>query len=141
MLHDVSLYAEPGQKIASWVPPAGKNHHYKPHQPLYDINAGTITYDGIDVRNIEKKTPCAGPWAWCSRTPISLPAPSPRTSATAGPDATDEQVVAAARLANADGFIRHLPRGHPITGDGGSLSQGERQLLPLPAAVRSPGES
>ena len=57
------------------------------------------------------------------------------------PDATDEQIVAAAKLANADGFIRHLPQGYdtPITGDGGSLSQGERQLLAIArAAVSDP---
>ena len=57
------------------------------------------------------------------------------------PDATDEQIVAAAKLANADGFIRHLPQGYEtqITGDGGSLSQGERQLLAIArAAVSDP---
>ncbi len=141
MLHDVSLYAEPGQKIAFvGSTGAGKTTITNLINRFYDINAGTITYDGIDVRNIEKNSLRRSLGMVLQDTHL-FTGTIAENIRYGRPDATDEQVVAAARLANADGFIRHLPQGYdtPITGDGGNLSQGERQLLAIArAAVSDP---
>ena len=107
---------------------------------FYDIDAGTITYDGIDVRNIEKNSLRRSLGMVLQDTHLFTGTVAENIR-YGRPDATDEQIVAAAKLANADGFIRHLPQGYEtqITGDGGSLSQGERQLLAIArAAVSDP---
>ena len=141
VLRNVSLYAKPGQKIAFvGSTGAGKTTVTNLINRFYDISAGTITYDGIDVRNMEKN-------ALRRSLGVVLQDTHLFTGTIADnirygrPDATDEQVIAAAKLANADTFIRHLPEGYNtrITGDGGSLSQGERQLLAIArAAVSDP---
>ena len=141
MLHDVSLYAKPGQKIAFvGSTGAGKTTVTNLINRFYDIDAGTITYDGIDVRNIEKNSLRRSLGMVLQDTHLFTGTVAENIR-YGRPDATDEQIVAAAKLANADGFIRHLPQGYdtPITGDGGSLSQGERQLLAIArAAVSDP---
>ena len=104
------------------------------------MQEGTITYDGIDVKDIAKDSLRRSLGMVLQDTHLF-------TGTVAGNirygklDATDEEVRAAAKLANADAFIRHLPQGYDtvITGDGGSLSQGERQLLAIArAAVSDP---
>ena len=141
VLHDVSLYAKPGQKIAFvGSTGAGKTTVTNLINRFYDIDAGTITYDGIDVRNIEKNSLRRSLGMVLQDTHLFTGTVAENIR-YGRPDATDEQIVAAAKLANADGFIRHLPQGYdtPITGDGGSLSQGERQLLAIArAAVSDP---
>ena len=139
VLHDVSLYAKPGQKIAFvGSTGAGKTTVTNLINRFYDIDAGTITYDGIDVRNIEKNSLRRSLGMVLQDTHLFTGTVAENIR-YGRPDATDEQIVA--KLANADGFIRHLPQGYdtPITGDGGSLSQGERQLLAIArAAVSDP---
>ena len=141
VLHDVSLYAKPGQKIAFvGSTGAGKTTVTNLINRFYDIDAGTITYDGIDVRSIEKNSLRRSLGMVLQDTHLFTGTVAENIR-YGRPDATDEQIVAAAKLANADGFIRHLPQGYdtPITGDGGSLSQGERQLLAIArAAVSDP---
>ena len=141
VLHDVSLYAEPGQKIAFvGSTGAGKTTITNLINRFYDIDAGTITYDGIDVRSIEKNSLRRSLGVVLQDTHL-FTGTIAENIRYGRPDATDEQVVAAAKLANADPFIRHLPEGYDtkITGDGGSLSQGERQLLAIArAAVSDP---
>ena len=141
VLHDVSLYAEPGQKIAFvGSTGAGKTTITNLINRFYDIDAGTITYDGIDVRSIEKNSLRRSLGVVLQDTHL-FTGTIAENIRYGRPDATDEQVVAAAKLANADAFIRHLPEGYDtkITGDGGSLSQGERQLLAIArAAVSDP---
>ena len=141
VLHDVSLYAEPGQKIAFvGSTGAGKTTITNLINRFYDIDAGMITYDGIDVRSIEKNSLRRSLGVVLQDTHL-FTGTIAENIRYGRPDATDEQVVAAAKLANADPFIRHLPQGYdtPITGDGGSLSQGERQLLAIArAAVSDP---
>ena len=141
VLNDVSLFAEPGQKIAFvGSTGAGKTTITNLINRFYDVQQGIITYDGIDVKDIAKDS-----------LRRSLGIVLQDTHLFTGPvadnirygklDATDEEIRAAAKLANADSFIRHLPQGYDtvITGDGGSLSQGERQLLNIArAAVSDP---
>ena len=141
VLHDVSLFAEPGQKIAFvGSTGAGKTTITNLINRFYDIQSGVITYDGIDVRNIRKDSLRRSLGIVLQDTHLftGTVADNIRYGKL---DATDEEVRAAARLANADTFIRHLPQGYDtvITGDGGSLSQGERQLLAIArAAVSDP---
>ena len=141
VLHDISLFAEPGQKIAFvGSTGAGKTTITNLINRFYDIQQGTITYDGIDVREIRKDSLRKSLGIVLQDTHLftGTIADNIRYGKL---DATDEQVRAAAKLANADTFIRHLPQGYDtvITGDGGSLSQGERQLLAIArAAVSDP---
>ena len=141
VLHDISLFAEPGQKIAFvGSTGAGKTTITNLINRFYDIQQGTITYDGIDVREIRKNSLRKSLGIVLQDTHLftGTIADNIRYGKL---DATDEQVRAAAKLANADTFIRHLPQGYDtvITGDGGSLSQGERQLLAIArAAVSDP---
>ena len=141
VLHDVSLYAKPGEKIAFvGSTGAGKTTVTNLINRFYDISAGTITYDGIDVRNMEKNSLRRSLGVVLQDTHLFTGTIADNIR-YGRPDATDEQVIAAAKLANADTFIRHLPEGYNtrITGDGGSLSQGERQLLAIArAAVSDP---
>ena len=141
VLRNVSLYAKPGQKIAFvGSTGAGKTTVTNLINRFYDISAGTITYDGIDVRNMEKNSLRRSLGVVLQDTHLFTGTIADNIR-YGRPDATDEQVIAAAKLANADTFIRHLPEGYNtrITGDGGSLSQGERQLLAIArAAVPDP---
>ena len=141
VLHDVSLFAKPGQKIAFvGSTGAGKTTITNLINRFYDVQEGTITYDGIDVRDIQKDSLRRSLGMVLQDTHLftGTIADNIRYGRL---DATDEEVRAAAKLANADSFIRHLPQGYDtvITGDGGSLSQGERQLLAIArAAVSDP---
>ena len=141
VLHDVSLYAQPGQKIAFvGSTGAGKTTITNLINRFYDIQNGKIRYDGINIGKIKKDD-----------LRHSLGIVLQDTHLFTGTvmenirygklDATEEEVHAAAKLANADGFIRRLPHGYDtmLTGDGANLSQGERQLLAIArAAVADP---
>ena len=133
ILRDISLFAKPGQKIAFvGSTGAGKTTITNLINRFYEIQSGDITYDGINVQEIEKS-------ALRRSLGIVLQDTHLFTGTIADNirygklDATDEEVVAAAKLANADGFIRHLPQGYEtrLGGDGGNLSQGQRQLLAI----------
>lgn len=141
VLNDVSLFAEPGQKIAFvGSTGAGKTTITNLINRFYDVQQGIITYDGIDVKDIAKDSLRRSLGIVLQDTHLftGTVADNIRYGKL---DATDEDIRAAAKLANADSFIRHLPQGYDtvITGDGGSLSQGERQLLNIArAAVSDP---
>lgn len=141
ILKDISLYAKPDQKIALvGATGAGKTTITNLLTRFYDIDSGTITVDGINIKNIKKD---------CLRRSIAIVLQD--THLFSGTimenirygnlDASDEQVMAAAKLACADSFIRRLPHGYNtvIEGDGANLSQGQRQLLNIArAAVADP---
>ena len=141
VLHDITLYAEPGQKIAFvGATGAGKTTITNLINRFYDIADGKIRYDGININKIKK--------ADLRRSlgvvlqDVNLFTGTVMENIRCGnPEATDEQCVAAAKLANADSFIRMLPEGYQtvLKGDGGGLSQGQRQLLSIArAAVSDP---
>ena len=137
VLHDISLYAKPGQKIAFvGSTGAGKTTITNLINRFYEIQSGTITYDGIDVRDIAKESLRRSLGVVLQDTHLftGTVADNIRYGRL---DATDEEVEAAARLAGADSFIRHLPEGYQtvLERDGGSLSQGERQLLNIARAA------
>ena len=141
VLHHINVYAKPGQKIAFvGSTGAGKTTITNLINRFYEIQSGTITYDGIDVKDIEKDS-----------LRHSLGAVLQDTHLFTGTvmdnirygrlDATDEECIAAAKAANAHSFIRRLSDGYQtmVTGDGGNLSQGQRQLLAIArAAVADP---
>ena len=141
VLHNISLYAEPGQKVAFvGSTGAGKTTITNLINRFYDLADGKIRYDDININKIKK-----------ADLRRSLGVVLQDTNLFTGTimenirygklDATDEEVYAAARLANADDFIRLLPHGYDtaITGNGGSLSQGQRQLIAIArAAVADP---
>lgn len=133
VLHDIKLYATPGQKIAFvGSTGAGKTTITNLINRFYDIQDGKIRYDGININKIKK-----------ADLRRSLGIVLQDTQLFTGTvmdnirygklDATDEEVIAAAKLANADGFIRRLPDGYNtmLTGNGANLSQGQRQLLAI----------
>ena len=137
ILHDVSLFAKPGQKIAFvGSTGAGKTTITSLINRFYEIQAGTITYDGIDVRDIAKESlrRSLGVVLQVTHLFTGTVADNIRYGRL---DATDGEVEAAACLAGADGFIRRLPQGYQtvLSGDGGNLSQGERQLLNIARAA------
>ncbi len=137
VLHDISLYAKPGQKIAFvGSTGAGKTTITNLINRFYEIQSGTITYDGIDVRDIAKESLRRSLGVVLQDTHLftGTVADNIRYGRLS---ATDEEVEAAARLAGADSFIRHLPEGYQtvLERDGGSLSQGERQLLNIARAA------
>ncbi len=137
ILHDVSLFAKPGQKIAFvGSTGAGKTTITSLINRFYEIQGGTITYDGLDIRDIAKESLRRSLGVVLQDTHLftGTVADNIRYGRL---DATNEEVEAAARLAGADGFIRHLPQGYQtvLSGDGGSLSQGERQLLNIARAA------
>ncbi len=141
VLRNVSLYARPGEKIAFvGSTGAGKTTITNLINRFYEIEDGSILYDGINVKDIRKDSLRRSLGIVLQDTHLftGTIADNIRYGKL---DATDEEVVAAAKLANAHSFIRHLPKGYDtvITGDGGSLSQGERQLLAIArAAVADP---
>lgn len=141
VLHNIDMYAQPGQKIAFvGSTGAGKTTITNLINRFYDIQDGKIRYDGININKIKK-----------ADLRRSLGIVLQDTHLFTGTvmenirygklDATDEEVYAAARLANADGFIKRLPEGYHtlLTGDGANLSQGQRQLLAIArAAIADP---
>ena len=137
VLNDISLFAKPGQKIAFvGSTGAGKTTITSLINRFYEIQSGTITYDGIDVREIAKESLRRSLGVVLQDTHLftGTVADNIRYGRL---EATDEEVKAAAKLAGADAFIRHLPKGYDtvLSGDGGSLSQGERQLLNIARAA------
>jgi ATP-binding cassette subfamily B protein len=141
VLKDITLYAHPGQKIAFvGSTGAGKTTITNLINRFYDVDQGQITYDGIDIRDIKKAS-----------LRNSLGVVLQDTNLFSGTvmdnirygnlDASDQQCIEAAKLANADSFIRRLPQGYDtmLTANGSNLSQGQRQLLNIArAAVANP---
>lgn len=141
VLHDVKLYANPGQKIAFvGSTGAGKTTITNLINRFYDIQDGKIRYDGININKIRKADLRRSMGIVLQDTHLFTG--TVKENIRFGKlNATDEEVVAAAKLANADGFIRRLPNGYDtmLTGDGASLSQGQRQLLSIArAAIADP---
>lgn len=141
VLHDVKLYAKPGQKIAFvGSTGAGKTTITNLINRFYDIQDGKIRYDGINVNKIKKADLRHSLGIVLQDTHLFTD--TVRENIRYGNlDATDEEVVAAAKLANAHNFIKHLPQGYDtvLTGDGANLSQGQRQLLAIArAAIANP---
>lgn len=141
VLHDVSLYAEPGQKVAFvGATGAGKTTITNLINRFYDIADGKVRYDGININKIKKSDLRRS--IGIVLQDVNLFSGTVMDNIRYGNlDATDEECVAAARLANADGFIRHLPNGYNtyISGTGSELSQGQRQLISIArAAVADP---
>ena len=137
ILHDVNLKVKPGQKVALVGPTgAGKTTIASMLNRFYEIDQGKITYDGINIQRIKKEA-----------LRRSLGIVLQQTNLFTGTvmenirygrlDATDDEVIAAAKLANADSFIQELPQGYQtvITGDGSDLSQGQRQMLSIARAA------
>ena len=137
ILHDVNLKVKPGQKVALVGPTgAGKTTITSMLNRFYEIDQGKITYDGINIQRIKKEA-----------LRRSLGIVLQQTNLFTGTvmenirygrlDATDDEVIAAAKLANADSFIHELPYGYQtmITGDGSDLSQGQRQMLSIARAA------
>lgn len=141
ILKDVSLYAKPGQKIAFvGSTGAGKTTITNLINRFYDVQGGRVLYDGIDVRDIKKDDLRRSLGIVLQDTHLftGTIADNIRFGKL---DATQEEIVHAAKVANADSFIRRLPRGYQtmITADGANLSQGQRQLLAIArAAVADP---
>ena len=141
VLHDIKMYATPGQKIAFvGSTGAGKTTITNLINRFYDIQDGKIRYDGINVNKIKKADLRRSLGIVLQDTHLFTG--TVKENIRYGKlDATDEEVVAAAKLANADGFIRRLPQGYDtmLTGDGANLSQGQRQLLAIArAAIADP---
>ena len=141
VLKDISLFAKPGQKIAFvGSTGAGKTTITNLINRFYEINSGTITYDGIDVKDIKKDDLRRSLGIVLQDTHLFTGTIADNIR-YGNLNATDEEVKAAAKLANAHTFIKHLPHGYDtvITGDGEGLSQGQRQLLAIArAAIANP---
>ena len=141
VLRDLSLYAKPGQKIAFvGSTGAGKTTITNLLNRLYDIQKGKIRYDGINITKIKKDDLRRSMGIILQDTNL-FTATVMENIRYGKLDATDEEVIAAAKLANADGFIRRLPQGYNtlLRGNGANLSQGQRQLLSIArAAVADP---
>lgn len=141
VLHNVSLYAKPGQKVAFvGATGAGKTTITNLINRFYDIEDGKIRYDGININKIKKQDLRRS--LGLVLQDVNLFTGTVMENIRYGKlDATDEEVVKAAKLANADGFIRRLPEGYQtmLHGDGANLSQGQRQLLAIArAAIADP---
>lgn len=141
VLHNIKLYAQPGQKIAFvGSTGAGKTTITNLINRFYDIQDGKIRYDGININKIKKADLRRSLGIVLQDTHL-FTATVMENIRFGSLEATDEDVIAAAKLANADGFIRQLPDGYQtvLTGDGANLSQGQRQLLSIArAAVADP---
>ena len=141
VLHNISLYAKPGQKIAFvGATGAGKTTITNLINRFYDIADGKIRYDGININKI-KKPDLRRSLGMVLQDTHLFTGTVMENIRYGKLDATDEECIKAAKLANADGFIRRLPDGYDtmITGDGSNLSQGQRQLLAIArAAVADP---
>ena len=141
VLHDIKMYATPGQKIAFvGSTGAGKTTITNLINRFYDIQDGKIRYDGININKIKKDDLRRSLGIVLQDTHLFTG--TVKDNIRYGKlDATDEEVIAAAKLANADSFIRRLPQGYDtmLKGDGSNLSQGQRQLLAIArAAIADP---
>lgn len=141
VLHNISLYAEPGQKVAFvGATGAGKTTITNLINRFYDIADGKIKYDGININKIKKADLRKS--LGIVLQDVNLFTGTVMDNIRYGKlDATDEECIAAAKLANADGFIRMLPEGYQtvLSGDGSGLSQGQRQLVSIArCAVANP---
>lgn len=141
VLNGISLFAKPGQKIAFvGSTGAGKTTIVNLVNRFYEIQSGTITYDGIDIKDI-KKDDLRRSLAMVIQETHLFTGTIADNIRYGNPHATDEEVVEAAKIANADSFIKWLPEGYNtmLYSDGGNLSQGQRQLLAIArAAVAKP---
>jgi ATP-binding cassette subfamily B multidrug efflux pump len=141
VLRDITLFAEPGQKIALvGATGAGKTTIANLINRFYDADDGKIRYDGININKIKKKDLRRSLGVVLQEVDL-FTGTVMENLRYGNPDADDEQCIAAAKLANADGFIRMLPQGYDtvLSGDGGGLSQGQRQLISIArAAVSDP---
>ncbi len=141
ILHDITLYAEPGQKIAFvGATGAGKTTITNLINRFYDIDDGKIRYDGINVNKI-KKADLRRSLGIVLQDVNLFTGTVMENLRFGNPKATDEQCIEAAKLANADDFITRLPKGYNtvLKGDGSGLSQGQRQLISIArAAVSDP---
>ncbi len=141
VLHDISLWAKPGQKIAFvGATGAGKTTITNLINRFYDIDDGKIRYDGININKIKKPDLRRSLGIVLQDTHL-FTGTVLENIRYGNLSATDEECMAAAKLANADGFIRRLPDGYDtmLTGDGANLSQGQRQLIAIArAAVADP---
>ena len=139
ILSDLSLYAKPGHKIAFvGATGAGKTTITNLINRFYEIDGGSITYDGIDVRDI-KKADLRHSLGIVLQDTHLFSGTIKENIRYGNLNATDEDIVNAAKLANADGFIRRLPNGYDtmVYSDGGNLSQGQKQLLSISRAAAS----
>ncbi len=141
ILHDIEMFAQPGQKIAFvGATGAGKTTITNLINRFYDIQDGKIRFDGININKIKKEDLRRSLGIVLQDTHLFTG--TVKENIRYGKlDATDEEVYAAAKLANADSFIKHLPEGYDtmLTGDGANLSQGQRQLLAIArAAIADP---
>ena len=137
ILHDISLYAKPGQKVAFvGATGAGKTTITNLINRFYDIQKGKITYDGIDIKDIKKDDLRSSLGIVLQDTNLFTGTVKENIKFSKL-DASDEEVIAAAKLANADSFIRMLPNGYDtmLYGGGEALSQGQRQLLSIARAA------
>lgn len=137
VLHDIDLYAEPGQKLAFvGATGAGKTTMTNLINRFYDVQKGMITYDGIDVKLI-KKDDLRRSLGMVLQDTHLFTGTIEENIRYGKPDATREEVIAAAKLANAHSFIKHLENGYDtmLIRDGSSLSQGQRQLLSIARAA------
>ncbi len=137
ILHGISVYAEPGQKVAFvGATGAGKTTITNLINRFYDIADGKIRYDGININKI-KKTDLRRSLGIVLQDVNLFTGTVMENLRYGNPDATDEECIAAAKLANADSFIRMLPQGYDtvLKGDGSGLSQGQRQLLSIARAA------
>lgn len=137
ILHEITLFARQGQKIAFvGATGAGKTTITNLINRFYDIQKGSITYDGIDIKLIKKDDLRHSLGIVLQDTHLFTGTIKDNIK-YANPEASDEEVIAAAKLANADTFINHLEKGYDtiLTGDGASLSQGQRQLLSIARAA------
>ena len=141
VLHDINMFADPGQKIAFvGSTGAGKTTITNLINRFYDIQDGKIRYDGININKI-KKADLRHSLGMVLQDTHLFTGTVADNIRYGKPDATIEEVKAAAKLANADGFIRRLPDGYDtmLKGDGANLSQGQRQLLAIArAAIANP---
>ena len=137
VLHDISLEAKEGQKVSFvGATGAGKTTITNLINRFYDIQSGKIRYDGINIQKI-KKSDLRRSLGMVLQDTSLFTGSIKDNIRYARPTASDEEVIAAAKLANADQFIRHLPQGYDtqITGNGEGLSQGQRQLLSIARAA------
>ncbi len=137
ILHDVNLYADKGQKVAFvGATGAGKTTITNLINRFYDIQSGVITYDGIDVKLIEKDSLRRSLGIVLQDTHL-FTGTIAENIAYGRADATREEILEAARIANVDSFVQHLDHGYDtvLTDDGAGLSNGQRQLIAIARAA------